>query len=79
MQRNLPGNPSDAGPLSHNPCNCKNCEPPPDWRELLMIAGEELQFVRNHSFPTPAEDKHMRLAAIGAAQLMLEQAARQLA
>ncbi len=68
----LPGNPSESGPDTSESY-------PADWRELLMIAGEELQFVRNHSFPTPAEDKHMRLAAIGAAQMMLEQAARQLA
>ncbi len=68
----LPGKPSEAGPDTSESY-------PADWRELLMIAGEELQFVRNHSFPTPAEDKHMRLAAIGTAQMMLEQAARQLA
>ncbi len=68
----LPGNPSDAGP------DARSTEPAPDWRELLMIAGEELQFVRNHNWDTPAQDKAMRLSAIASAQFMLEQAAKEL-
>ncbi len=62
---NLPGDPTEAGP------DTRNIQPDPEWDDLMIFAGEELQFSRHRFRAKTADDRRQIVEAIMRAESFL--------